>query len=141
MDAKRYNYAGDWRTVAELSEMYGIGIHVLHMRLNKGWPIRRAVTEPVEDRERREIAVADDPSLSVEWAGKVQSLRDWSDELSIPYNTLYQRLYRYGWEAGRAFTAPVVRGHPSKKEKINGPQEEVVKQARTRRKKAASKQG
>ena len=55
----------------------------------------------------REQANNKQGTLYVEYCGETLPLSYWSDRLGIPYHTLYDRLYRYGWAVDRAFTEPV----------------------------------
>ncbi|AHJ87246.1 hypothetical protein BCP8-2_208 [Bacillus phage BCP8-2] len=43
----------------------------------------------------------------IEYNGKTQSLKDWSNELGIPYKTLHRRVRSLGWSAERAFKTVV----------------------------------
>ena len=43
----------------------------------------------------------------IEYKGKKQTLSQWSEELSINYWTLRNRIYRYGWNIDRALNTPV----------------------------------
>ena len=48
--AKRHECNGASRTLAEWAEVTGIREITLRLRLYLGWPIERALTEPVHDR-------------------------------------------------------------------------------------------
>lgn len=39
--------------------------------------------------------------------GKTQSVKEWSEELGFVYNTLYARIFHFGWDTEKAFTTPV----------------------------------
>lgn len=41
------------------------------------------------------------------YKGKTQCLAAWAEEYDIIYNTLWDRLYRYGWSIEKALTTPV----------------------------------
>ena len=43
-------------------------------------------------------------NVRVQWRGREQTLAQWSDELHIPLKTLWDRLFRLGWDTDRAFT-------------------------------------
>ena len=45
-------------------------------------------------------------NVRFEYAGKVQTLSEWSEETGIPYTTLHGRIHRYGWSVERALTTP-----------------------------------
>lgn len=61
----------------------------------------RWVTQKVQQNNRRNNRL-------IEWAGKMQNIQQWADELGIPYHTLYCRVYR-GWSSERIFTQPLRR--------------------------------
>ena len=39
----------------------------------------------------------------IEYKGKVQSMKQWSKELDLPYNRIKQRISTYHWTVERAF--------------------------------------
>lgn len=43
----------------------------------------------------------------INFNGKSQLITDWSKELKLPLHVLWLRIYRYGWEVEKAFTAPI----------------------------------
>lgn len=44
---KRYFYRGENLTAAEWADQQGLDVRILRSRLNSGWPIERALTEPL----------------------------------------------------------------------------------------------
>lgn len=46
-------------------------------------------------------------NVLIAYGGRTQNVKQWSDELSIKYATLYRRLVTENWEPGRAFFTPV----------------------------------
>lgn len=46
-------------------------------------------------------------TIILEYDGKQQSLKEWSDELNIPYKTLLARLRVHKWPVERVLTTPV----------------------------------
>lgn len=46
-------------------------------------------------------------NINITFNGKTQCLKDWSIELNINYNTLYNRLHICGWSIEEAFTTSV----------------------------------
>jgi hypothetical protein len=46
-------------------------------------------------------------TLKIEYNNKIQSLKEWSVELNISYNTLYARVQTYGWTIEKAFTKKI----------------------------------
>lgn len=45
-------------------------------------------------------------TIYIEYNGKKQTLREWCDELELPYNTIRNR-YKKKWETERMFTQPI----------------------------------
>lgn len=45
---RRVTFAGKTQNVSQWAEELGIGVQVLFRRLNRGWTIERALTQPVE---------------------------------------------------------------------------------------------
>jgi hypothetical protein len=43
-------------------------------------------------------------NLLVRYAGKEMTLKQWAEELGIPYHRLYQRILRLSWPIERAFS-------------------------------------
>lgn len=50
-------------------------------------------------------------TVNITYNNKTQLLKDWSKELNININTLYQRLNRNGWSIEKAFETPVIRNN------------------------------
>lgn len=44
---------------------------------------------------------------NITFNGKTQSVKEWSEELGFVYNTLYARIFHFGWDTEKAFTTPV----------------------------------
>lgn len=64
-----------------------------------------------EDEEQEETAkVVKKPSLrinSIEFNGKMQSIKAWAEELEMPWPALYDRINRNGWTIEEALTIPL----------------------------------
>lgn len=43
-------------------------------------------------------------NVAVEYRGEKRLLVEWCEELGLPYQRTYQRLFRFGWDPERAFT-------------------------------------
>lgn len=75
------------------AEEAGLNRNTVRLRLMRGWPIQRAVTEPAQKRRRIHIK------------------KEWVDRAAangIGYNTLHKRLTRAGgWSVEDACTRPV----------------------------------
>ncbi|KKM85696.1 hypothetical protein LCGC14_1286380 [marine sediment metagenome] len=47
--------------------------------------------------------------------GKIQCIAEWSEEVGISYDTLWKRIFRYGWSIEKALTTPVQKRRRQKK--------------------------
>lgn len=54
--------------------------------------------------DRKEQANNRSTNFLVEYNGEKKTLMQWSEELELPYHTLYARLKKYGWTVDKAFT-------------------------------------
>lgn len=60
----------------------------------------RWATRTVQNKNRRSNVV-------VEYQGETLCLKDWASRLDMDYETLRQRIQRYGWSVEKAFTYPI----------------------------------
>ena len=60
----------------------------------------RWATQATQNKNRRSNVV-------VEYHGETMCLTDWATRLGVDYETLRQRIQRYGWSVEKAFTYPV----------------------------------
>lgn len=56
----------------------------------------RWVTSKVQNNNKRN-------NLSITYKGKTQTLKQWCDELNLPYMKIFQRVVRLHWSVERAF--------------------------------------
>lgn len=105
-EPQRYEFQGERLTLPEWSKRTGISHTALRARLNAGWPLARALTEPVvmgscgkphSHREARRIT----------FEGKTMTVREWAEATGISYQTLHARLEAH-WPVSRALTTPKV---------------------------------
>jgi hypothetical protein len=87
-------YKGERKSLPEWAEQYKVPLNTLRFRIDRGWPVERALSEPVNGYYDQ-----------VTYKGKTQHIAEWSRETGIAYHTLYQRLLRYGWTPERALTS------------------------------------
>ncbi|AGY48563.1 HNH endonuclease [Bacillus phage Spock] len=100
---------GVTKTITEWSESLG-GKHTLVQgRLDLGWSEEDALTKPVTDMKSNQYGVK-----LVEHQGKKQSMKDWADEVGLPYHTLARRLNK-GWDIDRAMTTPLDTKYATRK--------------------------
>lgn len=97
----RKHYRRKPYNITELAEKHGIKICTLRARLDKGIPIEVALTTPLEPRNT---------PMAIEYNGKVQSLKAWSRELGIHYETLRTRIEN-GWSIEDVLTKKVRATH------------------------------
>jgi hypothetical protein len=46
------------------------------------------------------------PKYTLTYAGKTLSIGDWSREVNIPYEVIYNRIYSRNWDIEKALTTP-----------------------------------
>ena len=88
-DGKQY-------TVKELAKKYGMLKSVLSNRIVMGWNLRKALDTPVEDKE-----------WEIARGGRTMNLKDWCEEVKLPYKAVHLRITRYGWDIEKALTTPL----------------------------------
>jgi hypothetical protein len=76
----------------------GITRSCLVNRLDAGWPIKAALTTPVQSRTRFVVMLRHD--------GKVMSLRKWAKELGCSRDHLFDRIFSRGEQVDRVLTTP-----------------------------------
>lgn len=69
---------------------------------NKGYSKEncRWVTSKINNRNKRN-------SRLITYEGKTKPVVQWAEEYNIPYQALYQRIYKRGWSIRRALTVPI----------------------------------
>jgi len=98
-------WQGKLRRLVDLAEEYGVPNHVLHHRLNNGWPLDQALNKPIAVRGKHYVTFNGNRRALYEWAEDLQV-----KALGIKYNTLKQRINKLHWPIERALTEPVKRG-------------------------------
>lgn len=99
-----FTYKGRTQNIRAWADEFGIGYYTLQGRLFNGWPIERALLNPVRKKNAKLI----------KWNGKKQTLHQWCLELGLNKSTVKWRLGS-GWNTHDAFTTPVGQ-KPSKKQ-------------------------
>ena len=95
--ARRINFDGLSLTCSEWAERTGIAYHTLKRRLQNGWSVERALTEPTHTK------CGPAPRL-IELNGDKLTVAEWSRRLGIHEDALRNRLIRPGWTLERALT-------------------------------------
>lgn len=90
-------YKGQTKTLAEWSDLTGINYKTLSERIDNGWTISKAMTEPINSTRH--------PSY-LSFNGETKRICEWAQELGMSYNTFNNRLRR-GWTAEEAITIPL----------------------------------
>lgn len=91
----RYPHNGKMLTIDEIANEIGIPRATARARLFKGWSVDRIILTPVEVQVK-----------PISYNGKTQSMAKWAKELSIPQQTMVNRLGKLGWSVERAFSTP-----------------------------------
>lgn len=90
-----------WRTVAEKN---GIAYEAFMSRINRGWSMERAATQPLQTpEEAREQALQASEHIRVLPKEYVQL----AEQNGIPYFSFHARVRYYGWDLERAATEPL----------------------------------
>ncbi|QPY77399.1 helix-turn-helix DNA binding domain protein [Bacillus phage Anthos] len=100
---------GVTKTITEWSESLGGKPTLVQGRLDLGWSEEDALTKPVTNMKSNQYGVK-----LVEYQGKKQSMKDWADEVGLPYHTLARRLNK-GWDIDRAMTTPLDTKYATRK--------------------------
>lgn len=103
---------GTTKSLSEWSDIYGIAVPTIKNRLDHGWVVERALTEPTPSAE------------TATYEGKTKSLVEWAKDLGIAYTTLFRRL-ESGWTLEEAFKTKAY-GKSWKSEKITYKGEELT---------------
>lgn len=85
---------GITKSLTEWSRIYHIDSRAVNRRVNAShWDPVKALTTPVKQIKKNELFFYD---------GKYATLKQWAKELNINYQTLYGRIYHYGWPIDKA---------------------------------------
>lgn len=123
---RRYLIGGEYMTIPQIAEQPWCPVtrYCLYQRIRGGMDIVEAITtKPHQTRKR------------YRYRGKMRSLLYLSrlPECIVKYNTLYERIERYGWPIEFAMTTPVVEPKERKSKKLRTdiewarPIEEIIK--------------
>jgi hypothetical protein len=93
---------GERLTITEWAERVGIPSQRLWARINDGWDIERALTEPVREQPGIE--------RQIEFQGVSRTLAGWAKATGIPRPTLHRR-FRRGWDIEKTLTTPCLSPH------------------------------
>lgn len=92
---RMFTHDGRTMCITDWANHVGMADTTLLYRLDRGWPIGKALTVPVQKK-----------CGNVPHNGKTMSLKEWAKETGIAYQSLQTRL-RQGWSVGKALTTPV----------------------------------
>lgn len=99
---KIIRYNGKEQTLAEWAREYNINYEKLWHRVNAGWPIKDALTKPLNYGPTKN-------SLIMTYKGKQQSLADWARETGLPYYLVLER-YKRGWPPEKVLSSKNYKG-------------------------------
>jgi len=86
-------FNGEQHTAIEWSRLRGIPAHLILQRIDYGWTIEKALTEPVAERKYH----------SLTYKGQTLSMSDWARLMGMKFTTLSQRI-KAGWSVEDALT-------------------------------------
>lgn len=75
----------------------------------------KPVEAPKEKAEKKEKKEAKKPNLKIKeitYKGETKSIREWADEIGMPWPTLYDRINRNGWTVEDAIETPLGQRRP-----------------------------
>lgn len=93
---RKFTFNGKTLYLSEWADEFKIKYGTLDGRLRKGWSIEKALTFPVKTRGKRK-------SLIITYNGKIQTIKEWANELNLNYDMLKARLIDYGWTIEKSF--------------------------------------
>lgn len=97
-DNVRYQYKGRELTIPQLSEIYGINKQTLFWRVRKkGMSIAEAIETPIDTSRKQKLSV------------KHPGLAEKCKNAGLKYQTVWQRIFLYGWSEEMALSTPVKR--------------------------------
>lgn len=89
-------YKGEFKTIEEWASITGIEYGTLWNRINLGWDVEKALTEPIRETER-----------FYTYKGISLTLKEWGKKVGISHRTLYNRINNYKWSIEKALTEPI----------------------------------
>lgn len=100
----RITFNGETRNLAQWAQRIGIRPHDLLNRLQRGWPLERALQTPRLTNGARRT------NVYLEHDGQRRHLADWARITGLGARTIQVRL-KYGYTVERALTQPVRKRH------------------------------
>lgn len=108
-------FKGLIKCITEWSELTGINVGTIRDRLNKGWPVDKALTVPTRRKSIPKIKNSKFKGARFLTMGdKTLRVDEWAEETRIKRTTIIERLKR-GWSVEKALTTPPKEGCFSKK--------------------------
>lgn len=101
-DTHTFTFQGETLSLVEWSRKLGIQYATLYDRINRGWPVERAFTEPLEEE------------TVLEFQGRRQTINEWSDEIGVTPAAIRKRM-RKGFSIERVLAAGEGDAEPSKR--------------------------
>ena len=83
---------GQHFTIGQWANIYGVPSERVRARVNLGWTLERALTEP-------------STLQTITYRGQTLTLAQWSDKTGLPVTTIRQRV-KYGWPPAAVLTTP-----------------------------------
>lgn len=92
--------------IEDLKDIYRPGLEIDRIDPEKGYYKEnvRFVTDPEQSDNKRHTII-------INFNGKTQTLKKWSDELKISHSALYCRIYSRNWTVEKAFLTPLIDKH------------------------------
>ena len=93
--AQKITFQGETKTIAEWAKKLGLTNGAIRDRLNEGWSIDRALTDPKFTAQL------------LPFRDETKTLHAWAKEFGLSPRCLRQRLKTHGWSIDLALTEPV----------------------------------
>lgn len=100
---KKYEFNGRTQCLFEWADELGVTWSTLWGRLNRGWSVERAFTEPAAGRRGRGSPQTKDKLL--EYQGRTQTLAQWAAEFDLNISTMIERVWGR-WPMERIASTP-----------------------------------
>lgn len=91
---------GDTKCLAAWAEEFKIAEGTIARRLKGGWSEEDAVKKPVGTR----LIAANQRKFT--YKGKTTNIKQWCEDLNLPYGTIHARINRYNWSFEKAIKTP-----------------------------------
>jgi hypothetical protein len=87
-------FEGQTKTLAQWARDVGISRQALNFRLKKGWSLKKVLSPKPQTNNS--------PKLVITFAGKTQTIKEWSKETGVGPQAIYSRVFKLKWPIEQA---------------------------------------